>query len=137
MLIVRGCAKFSFGNLHFIQKNFAGIEGNAAQRRVANSAWLLKDFLEHEVLVAAFFRLDGIPGNALHLALDWLASKIHQSNSGRRQHGHIPIGHKVQIARVVQNAWHIGGHKVFAVAQAYHCRWPTARGNNRLRLVGR
>ena len=38
--------------------------------RVAHGARLLKDFLEHEVLVAALFRHDRIPQDVGDLALD-------------------------------------------------------------------
>ena len=48
-------------NIHFIQEYTARFLAHAADGCIANRARLLKDFLEHEVLVASFFRHDRIP----------------------------------------------------------------------------
>ena len=66
-----GAGQLLVGDLHFAQEDVAGVERNAAQRGVGNGARLLPDFLEHEVLVAALFRLDRIPLNARELARGW------------------------------------------------------------------
>ena len=61
-----GCAgKFIVVDLHFAEVDAAGVEGDAAEGGVADGARLLPDFLEHEVLVSALFRLNGIPLDAL------------------------------------------------------------------------
>ena len=57
------------GDIHLVQENAAGFLAHAAQRRVAHGARLLKDFLEHEMLVAALFGHDRVPQNVRDLAL--------------------------------------------------------------------
>ena len=51
------------------RKHAPGLLADAAQHRVAHGARLLKDFLEHEMLVAALFGHDRIPQDVRHLAL--------------------------------------------------------------------
>ena len=53
------------------RKTLPESERDAAEGGVADGARLLPDFLEHEVLVAALFRLDGIPLDALHWRVRW------------------------------------------------------------------
>ncbi len=43
-------------DIHFVEKNTAGFLAYAAEGGIANGARLLVNFLEHEMLVAAFFR---------------------------------------------------------------------------------
>ena len=57
--------EFLVGDLHLAEEDVAGVERDAAEGGVADGAGLLPDFLEHEVLVAALFGLDGVPGDAL------------------------------------------------------------------------
>src|SRR5271165_6564258 len=57
-------------DVHFIQENAPGFLSHAAQHSVADGARLLKNLLEHKVLVAALFGLDGIPENPPNVALD-------------------------------------------------------------------
>ena len=64
-----GRLEFGFRNLHLIQEDVAGFLRNASQRGVAHRARLLVDFLEHEMLEAALFRHDRVPGNVLHLGV--------------------------------------------------------------------
>ena len=60
-----GGAEFFFGDLHGLKKNLTCVQGNAAECGVADGAGLLVDLLEHEVLVAGLFGLDGVPEDAL------------------------------------------------------------------------
>ena len=62
-------------DVHLVEENAAGLLAHAAQRGVADGARLLEDFLEHEVLVAALFRHDGVPQNVRHLAVDGAARR--------------------------------------------------------------
>src|SRR5260370_16863980 len=49
------------GDVEVVEEDFAGLEGDAAEGGVADGAGLLVDLLEHEVLVARLFGLDGVP----------------------------------------------------------------------------
>ena len=51
-----------FGEISISSRKIAaGLLADAAEQRVANGARLLKDLLEHEVLVAALLRHDRVP----------------------------------------------------------------------------
>ena len=76
-----GSARTPRADIHLVQENAAGFLAHAAQRGVAHGARLLKDFLEHEVLVAAFFRHDGIPQDMGNLAVDGAAVEIAQADA--------------------------------------------------------
>ena len=52
----------------------------------------------------------------------------------RRQDGHVAVGQKIHVARVVQNARDIGRDKRLALAHADDHRRPGARGDNLVRL---
>ena len=60
-------AELLFGDVHFVEKDFAGVLRDAAEQSVAHGAGLLENFLLHEMLVAALFRHDGVPGDVLRL----------------------------------------------------------------------
>ena len=60
-----GGAEVVVGDGHVGEEDVAGVEGDAAEDGVADGAGLLVDLLEHEVLVAGLFGLDGVPGDAL------------------------------------------------------------------------
>ncbi len=70
-------------DVHFAEEDFAGVERETAERGVADGAGLLPDFLEHEVLVAALFRLDGVPLDAGDLALHGLAVEVGEFDASR------------------------------------------------------
>ena len=81
-------AELLLGDLHLVQKDFSGVLRDAAEQRVAHGAGLLENFLLHEVLVAALFRHDRIPGDVVRGAIDGAAVVIHHPDailaSGRR-----------------------------------------------------
>src|ERR1035438_437762 len=81
--------EFGFGDLHFVEKDGAGILRDAAERGIADGARLLINFLEHEVLEAAFFRLDRVPGDALRFAFERMAVEIGDLYSILREDGEI------------------------------------------------
>ena len=60
-------AEIRVGELHLGEEDAAGVGGDAAEDGVADGAGLLVDLLEHEVLVAGLFGLDGVPCDALDL----------------------------------------------------------------------
>ena len=119
-----------------LRKTVAGIERDAAERGVADGARLLVDFLEHEVLVAGLFGLDGVPGDALDLALEGSPSKSVSVTPSRGEDGDVAIGEEVDVAGVVQDAGDVGGDEVFAFAQADDGGRPIARGDDLVGLVG-
>jgi hypothetical protein len=60
-------AEVGVGELHLGEEDAARVCGDAAEDGVADGAGLLVDLLEHEVLVAGLFSLDGVPCDALDL----------------------------------------------------------------------
>ena len=68
--------EFGRRDIHFIQEDAAALLRHAAQRGVAHGARLLIDFLEHEMLVAALFRQDGVPQDVLALAVHRAAFEV-------------------------------------------------------------
>ena len=130
-------AEVVLGDVHLVEEDLAGIERDAAQRGVADRARLLVDFLQHEMLEAALFRHDRVPGDVLHLARDGLAFEVGELHAGRRDDGEVAVGEEEQVARVIENRRHVAGDEVFVLAQADDRRRPVARGNNLVGLVGR
>ena len=63
-------------DVHLVEEDASRFLPDAAQRGVAHGPRLLKNFLEHEVLVAALFRHDRVPQHMLHLAFDGLAVEV-------------------------------------------------------------
>ena len=94
------------------------------------------DFLEHEVLVAALFRLDGVPGDALDCARDGVAVEVGERDAVAGEHGDIAIGEEVDVAGVVQDAGDVGGEEVLAFAEADDGGRAVAGGDDLVGLVG-
>ena len=130
-------AKLLLGNLHIVQKYFAGVLGNSPEQRVPDRSRLLENFLLHEMLVAALFRHDRIPGNLVSGPLHRVAFQVRHANAFPGQNRNIPIRQKENVPRVLQQGWNIAGHKIFAVAQADNRRRPNARRDQLLRILGR
>ncbi len=74
-------AELLFGDLHFVQEDSSRVLRDAAQKSVAHGARLLENLLLHEVLVAALFGHDGIPGDMVRGAIDWAAVVIHHAHA--------------------------------------------------------
>ena len=88
------------------------------------------------MLVAAFFRLDGVPRDAGEVALDGVAVEVGELDAGQREDGHVAVGEEVDVARVVKNAGNVGGDEGLALAYADDDRRAEARGDNLVRLGG-
>ena len=129
--------EFGLGDFHLIEEDVAGFLRNASQRGVTNRARLLVDFLEHEVLEAALFRHDRVPGHMLHLADDRLSVEVGELHAFRRNHGQVAIAQEEQVASVIENRGNIGGDEVFVLAQADDGRRAIAGGHNFVRLIDR
>src|SRR5437762_3078974 len=52
-------------DIHLVQKDSTALLTDAPESGVADGARLLKNLLEHEMLVAAFFRHDRVPEDVL------------------------------------------------------------------------
>ena len=88
---VGGGAELLGGDLHVGQEDLAGFERDAAERGVADGARLLVDLLEHEVLVAGLFGLDGVPGDALDFQRERLAVEVGEGDAGGGEDGDLAI----------------------------------------------
>ena len=121
-------------DIHLVQENAAGFLAHAAQRGVADGARLLKDFLEHEVLVAALFGHDGVPQDVRDLAVHGAAVEIAQPHAGWREDGHIAIGQEEHVARVAEDGGDVGGDEVLVIADADDHRRAVARGDDLVRV---
>ncbi len=65
--------------------------------------------------------------------MDRLAVEVGELDARGSEDGHVAVGEEVDIARVMENAGHVGRDKRFAFAYADNDRRPGARGND---LVG-
>ena len=131
-----GGAELVVADLHLAEEDLAGFRRDSTQRGFADGPRLLEDLLEHEVLVAALFRLNRVPQDGFERALDGIAVEIGELDPFGRQDGDIAVGQEIELARVVQDSRHIRGDKVFAFPHADHDRGPVARGDDLVGLAG-
>src|SRR5258707_11001619 len=110
-------AKLLLRTAHFAEIDFSRVLRNAADKRVAYGARLLKNFLLHVVLVAALFRHDGIPGDMMGLAFDGLSVVIHDAYAVFAEHRDVAIGEKKHVTSVFEQRGNIAGDKIFAFAK--------------------
>ena len=101
-----------------------------SEHGVADGARLLENLLEHEMLEAALFRGDGVPGDVLDLGLDGLAFGVRDLHALGREHGDIAVGEEEHVAGVREDAGNIAGDEVFVFAKADHHRRTDARGDD-------
>ena len=99
---LRKFAELLLGDVHFVEENFAGFLRDAAEQRVADGARLLEDFLLHEMLEAALFGHDRVPGDVLRRAADRMAFEIDDADALRSEHGDFAIAQKENVARVLR-----------------------------------
>ena len=100
-------AELGFRDLHLVQKYLPRFLRDAAQGGVADGPRLLVNFLEHEMLEAALFRHDGVPGDVLHLALDGASLEIAELDSAGSDGRQISVSQKENITGVIQNRRHV------------------------------
>ncbi len=123
-------------DVHFFQKNFPGVLGDAAERGVLNGARLLVNLLEHEVLEAALFRHDRVPGDALGLALHLLALEIGDAHALLGDDRDLAVGEKEEVASVIEQCGYVAGDKIFVFAEADYDRRTVAGGYYFARFIG-
>ncbi len=126
--------EFGLADLHLVEEDLSRIERHASHGSLTHRARLLVDLFQHEMLEAALFRHDGVPGDVLHLALDWLAGKIAQLNASSCDHRKVTICEKEDVARVIKDGRNIGGDEVFVFAKPNDCGRSIARRHDLVRL---
>ena len=124
------------GDLEVGEEDAAGFERDAAEGGVADGAGLLVDFFEHEVLVAGFFGLDGIPGDALGEEGAGGAVEVGEGDAGGGEGGEFAVGEEVDGAGVVEDAGDVGGEEELALAEAEDGGRAEAGGDELVGLVG-
>ena len=127
-----------FGDvLHLVEKDAASVERDPAFHGFAHRARLLVNLFEHEMFEAAFFRLDRVPGDSLHLRLDLRAREIGDAHRVLSHHGNLAVAQKENITRVFQDCGNVRSDKVFAIADTDDHRRPQARRDDHIGLIGR
>ncbi len=129
--------ELGFGDLHLIEEDVAGFLRNPSQRGVTHRARLLVDFLEHEMLEAALFRHDRVPGDVLHLADDGLSVEVGELHAFGRDHGQVAVAQEEQVAGVIKNRGHVGGDEILVFAQTDYGRRAIAGGHDLVGLIDR
>ena len=104
--------------MHLIEEHAAGVMRDAAFNSFANRARLLENFLEHEMLEAAFFRLNRIPSNSLTLRHHRISSEVGHAYAGFCHHGNLAIAEKENVASMFEDCRNVGSDEELAVAQA-------------------
>ena len=117
-------AELLLGNLHLVQKNFSRCPAKSPSERqgvMRTGARLLENFFLHEMLVAALFRHDRIPGHMVSRPLQRLAVVIHHRHAARRESAPAisPSARKKIFARMFQQA------------RGYRCRRQNIRRRRR------
>ena len=127
--------KFLLADVHLVEKDFAGFLRNSAEQRVAHGARLFEDFLLHEMLEAALFGHDGVPGDVLGGTIDGMALKIHEADALRREDGDFAIAEEEDAAGVLQNRGNVAGDEEFVFAEADDDGRAEARGDDFVRIA--
>src|SRR5271163_1870695 len=130
-------AELFVGDFYRVEKYFAGFLRNPSEQGVADRTRLLENFLLHEMLEAALFGHDRVPGDVLGGTADGPALEIKKLHSLRRDHGDLAVAQKENAARVRENRRNVAGHEKLFVAQADHDRRSQPRGHNLVRIFGR
>src|SRR6185436_3371859 len=120
-------------DVHLVEKDLPGLAADAADGGIADGARLLKNLLEHEVLVPTLFGHDWVPQNMLDLAVEGLAVEVGEADAFWGEDGHVAVHEKEHVAGVVQNGRDVGGHEVLVVAETDHGR---RSGTDRYDLIG-
>jgi len=133
---LRGAADVVGCEVEVIEKDLSGVEGDAAEGGVADGAGLLVDLLEHEVLVAGFFGLDGVPGDALDFERKGIALEVGERDAIAGEHGELAVGEEVDVAGVVEDSGDVGGEEELAIADADDGGRAHAGGDELVGVVG-
>src|SRR5215510_8306306 len=121
--------------VHLVEKDAACVERDSSLHRIAHGAWLLVNFLEHEMLEAALLRHDRIPRDPLDRWLHRVAFEVDNANGVLVDDRDLAVAEKENVARVLENRWYVRGDKELAIAEADNHRRTLAHGDDRVRLV--
>ena len=124
-------------DIHLVEEDAPRLLADTSERRIPHGARLLVNFLEHEVLVAALLRHDGIPQDVRHRAVHRTAVEIAQPNAVAGEHGHVAVGEEEHVARVPEDCRYVGGDEVFVIAQSDHHRRTLPRRDDLVRVRAR
>ena len=108
---------------------------NTGRSRLTNGLGLLKNLLEHEVVIAALFRGVHIPVNMVMLLLHRPHQTVVHTDAAGTQNSHFPVVHVGNITGMTDQRRHIGGNEaaVFTVTQQQRCI--LAGGNHAVGVV--
>ena len=132
----RKLLEFLLADVHLVEEDFAGFLRNAAEQGVANGAGLLENFLLHEMLEAALFGHDRVPGDVLGGAAD--------RRGFRNRRGWTPCGVRTAISpsprkktlRVCcEDRGNVTGDEKFVFAEADDDGRSQARGDDFIRIL--
>ena len=109
---------------------------DARRDRLADGLGLLHDLLEHEVGVAALFRVADVPVDGVVLLFDLRAEGVVDDDPVGADDGDLAVLHIGHVARVLDDRRHVRGDEMAALAVAEQQRRVLARGDEALRQVG-
>src|SRR5262245_41038492 len=123
------------GNI--FKMNPIGVERKPSQNRVADGGWLFVNFLQHEMLEAAFFSKDGIPRDVLELWFALFPAGVKKPNSITSHDRNFVLVKKKDRPCVRNKGGNIGSDEAFAIHAADDNRCSFADGYDLLRIVSR
>src|SRR5438094_7003555 len=91
------------------------VERKSSKYRVLDGDGLLVNLLEHEMLVAALFRHDGIPRDVLELGLAFLTGDVEQADAVTCHDGNFVIVEKQNGPGVRKHCWNVGSNEALAI----------------------
>src|SRR5690242_4179819 len=111
-------AELLAADVHIAEINLTGVLGNSAEERIANGSRLFENFFLHEMLIAALFRHDGIPGDVVRLALDGIGVMVHDTDAIFSKDDDVAVGEEENVAGMLEESGNVAGDEIFAVAEA-------------------
>ena len=93
-------------------------ERHAAEDRVPRGSRLLKDFLEHEVLVSAFFSRDRIPEHPFCRLGNGSPAEVGELDSRPGDDGHFLVAEEDDVARVTEDGRNVRGDEELVLPES-------------------
>ena len=108
---------------------------DARADRAGHRLRLLHDLLEHEVLIAAFFRCGQIPVNRLHRLINYITEFVHDRDAVRPDDCNLVIIQNDILLGAANDRRYVRRDHVFALAHTDNQRAGTARRDDLLRII--